>query len=268
VSGVDFVRLDAHDYAARYQIDALKNMLDSSGPGGPTPITSRIQELHQRVLGEKAALQAAGLRVVLCCVTDGLPTGSTRHELVQTLRCFMRDLPVSVIIRLCTDDASVADFYGDVEKDLELPLDVLDDLAGEAREIAKHGNGWFVYTPAMHRLREGGTFVKVFDILDERLLTPPEAALFAQMLLRHDGELPLPDDPAEFCQTIDLISRDLPTVYCTWRRTFVKQVDPWGLRCCVMGFWTSLAQALSTVIVQATSCNTSARSISQEQLVA
>lgn len=180
----------------------------------------------------------------------------------------MRELPVSVIIRLCTDDAGVADFYGDVEKDLELPLDVLDDLVGEAREIAKKGNGWFVYTPAMHRLREGGTFVKVFDILDERLLTPPEAALFAQMLLRCDGELPLPDDPAEFCQTIDVISRDLPTVYCTWRRTFVKKVDPWGLRCCVMGFWTSLTQALSTVIVQATSCNTSVRSISQEQLVA
>jgi len=139
LSGVDFVRLDAHDSAARCQLAALKNMLDSSGPCGPTPIASRIREIHQRVLGEKAALQAAGLRVVLCCVTDGLPTGSMqpRHELVQALRSFMRELPVSVIIRLCTDDAGVADFYDDVEKDLELPLDVLDDLVGEAREIAK-----------------------------------------------------------------------------------------------------------------------------------
>jgi len=271
VSGVDFVRLDAHDSAARCQIAALKDMLDSSGPGGPTPIRTRIRELHQRVLGSKAALQRAGLRVVLCCVTDGLPTGSTRQELVQTLRCFMQELPVCVTIRLCTDDSNVADFYSDVERDLELPLDVLDDLQGEAREIAKKGNGWFVYTPAMHRLREGGTFVKVFDLLDERLLTAVEAALFAQMLLRRDGEPPLPDDPAEFCQTIDVISEispGLPSVYCIWRKAWVKQVDPWGLRCCVMGFWTSLTKVLSTLIVQATSCNKSVRSISQEQLVA
>jgi hypothetical protein len=30
-----------------------------------------------------------------------------------------------------------------------------DDLTGEAKELHAIGNGWFAYTPLLHRIREG-----------------------------------------------------------------------------------------------------------------
>ena len=31
---------------------------------------------------------------------------------------------------------------------------MLDDIQGEASEVARAGNGWLAYTPALHTLRE------------------------------------------------------------------------------------------------------------------
>ena len=40
-------------------------------------------------------------------------------------------------------------------------MDVLDDLAGEAGEVAEGGNEWLTYGAPLHRLREWGTARKV-----------------------------------------------------------------------------------------------------------
>ena len=53
---------------------------------------------------------------------------------------------------------------------VELPLDVLDDFTSEAAEVAKCGNGWVAYSPALHMVREFGTLVGLLDLLDERRL--------------------------------------------------------------------------------------------------
>ena len=39
-----------------------------------------------------------------------------------------------------------------------------DDLTGEAKELHAIGNGWFAYTPLLHRIREG---------VDVRFCHPP-----------------------------------------------------------------------------------------------
>ena len=66
---------------------------------------------------------------------------------------------------------------------VELPLDVLDDFTSEAAEVAKCGNGWVAYSPALHMVREFGTLVGLLDLLDERRLRPGEAATLAGLLL-------------------------------------------------------------------------------------
>jgi len=251
-SGVDFARVDAHNSDARPRIAALKQMLDNSGPGGPTPITARLQEIQRRVRAERSDLLAAGQRVVLVIATDGIPSSTWHHsnaknELVQTLRTLLNELPLIVVLRLCTDDSDVVDFYNDVEKDLELFFDVLDDHLGEAREIAQQGNGWFTYSPELHRLREGGTFVKIFDLLDERRLTPAEASLLAQLLLRQDGQAPLPEDPEEFCEAVEALAPDAPLVLCARSGRLAMPVHPWGLQCAVLGFWSSWADELRSL---------------------
>merc|ERR1712025_1396566 len=69
-------------------------------------------------------------------------------------------------------------------------------------EIYSQGNGWLTYSPLLHRIREGGTFVKLFDLLDERQLTPTEVSLFTQLLLRREGDAPMPRTAVEFCKAL------------------------------------------------------------------
>jgi len=174
--GVDFVRLDPSH--AQQSLASLTNMLDRTFPNGATPLVERIREIYTRIKTQHKNLAAAGQHVMLVIATDGLPTNSgisssqkMRRMLVQQLRQIMIELPVYVVVRLCTDESDVVDFYNQVEDEVEVPMDVLDDMWGEACEVYNQGNGWFAYTKQLHTIREGGTFLRLLDLIDERRLT-------------------------------------------------------------------------------------------------
>jgi len=159
---------------------------------------------------------------VLVIVTDGLPTSGYHHlsgeqaqrELANELRRIGNDLPVHLVVRLCTDEDAVVDFYNSIDEEVELQLEVIDDMQSEAKEIYKSHNRWLVYSPLVHKIREGGTFLKLFDLLDERALTPMEICLFCQYLLRRSpDEPPLPSEPHAFCQAVKQRALELPRVY-------------------------------------------------------
>ena len=97
--------------------------------------------------------------------TDGEPSDG---DMAIAMKALER-LPVWVVVRLCTDNAKVTEFWNQVDADLELELDVLDDLAGEAGEVAGF-NPWLTYAQPLHRLREFGVPLKELDLLDERQL--------------------------------------------------------------------------------------------------
>ena len=60
--------------------------------------------------------------------TDGV---STDGDLTDVMRPF-EQLPVWVVVRLCTDDDAIVRYWNDIDAELELELDVLDDFASEA----------------------------------------------------------------------------------------------------------------------------------------
>jgi len=101
---------------------------------------------------------------------------------------------------------------------------VLDDLVGEAKEIRQKGNGWLTYSPLLHKIREGGTFTKLFDFLDERQFTPVEVALLAQLLLRDEGEEPFPSAPFDFLDVLEARLPLVPPVYDPLNRTMSPPV--------------------------------------------
>lgn len=45
------------------------------------------------------------------------------------------------------------------------------------------GNRWLTYNPLLHTVREGGTHVKLLDLLDERAFTGAEVAALSELLL-------------------------------------------------------------------------------------
>eukprot|EP00554_Chaetoceros_debilis_P004846 CAMPEP_0194083104 /NCGR_PEP_ID=MMETSP0149-20130528/8446_1 /TAXON_ID=122233 /ORGANISM="Chaetoceros debilis, Strain MM31A-1" /LENGTH=398 /DNA_ID=CAMNT_0038765435 /DNA_START=59 /DNA_END=1255 /DNA_ORIENTATION=+ len=169
------------------EVANANEIMTRTRPGGVTPLTEHIQEINATILSLKPELEAAGKRVAVIIASDGLPTDSygnasqtINNQFVQSLR-MLEGLPVWLVIRLCTDDDEVVDFYNGLDDQLELSMDVLDDFVGEAKEVYEH-NKWLNYALPLHRMREMGYHDRVFDMLDERTLTKGELRDFCRLL--------------------------------------------------------------------------------------
>ena len=146
----------------------VKKILDGS-PSGGTPLVRVLNEVHAKIKRMEPTLRQRNQKVSLTIFTDGVASDG---NLEAVLRKF-HHLPVWVVIRLCTNEDNVVDYWNGIDDDLELEMDVLDDLIGEAKEVTRF-NPWITYGEPLHRLRESGCRVKAFDHLDERRLIATE----------------------------------------------------------------------------------------------
>jgi len=107
-------------------IGAVRNILYKARPSGCTPLTSHLLEIRTNVEAMAESLNVEGKKVVVVIATDGIPTDengyqgqNTRDEFVNALRR-LEGLPVWVVIRLCTDEDNVVEFYNTIDEQLEL----------------------------------------------------------------------------------------------------------------------------------------------------
>ena len=91
---------------------------------GITPLSRHVREIRQIIQTMSPSLIAEGKRVAVTLSTDGLPSDdrgmsgeALQREFVETLRS-LEGLPVWVVVRLCTDDDAVVDFYNDLDAQL------------------------------------------------------------------------------------------------------------------------------------------------------
>jgi hypothetical protein len=128
---------------------------------------------------------------------------------------------------------------------LQFALDVVDDMLGEAQEIAEKGNAFFVYTPALHRLREGGFNNPLFDRMDERLLSARQRAGFLSTLVVGSDAPPLPPHTAANFNA-EVISRAaiLPSAWNPRTRQLQKIVDPTQTGGMAMSFFMKVVLVL------------------------
>jgi hypothetical protein len=197
-------------------LDNAVNTIQQIPPCGVTPLSERVREIKVIIESMKDQLFEKGHKAVIVLATDGLPsdrngrsTKVQRNEFTQALRA-LEGLPVWVVIRLCTDDDDVVDFYNNIDNELELSLDVLDDFVAEAKEVYQH-NKWLNYALPLHRMREMGFYHKLFDLIDERSLTRDELRDFFHLLYGADSLDGLPDpqvDWDKFLQRVATITND------------------------------------------------------------
>jgi len=161
--------------------------LCATSPTGRTPLCAHIRAVVDSVRHQAAELRRNGQRAVVTIATDGC---STDGDVAAALKP-LEELPVWVIIKLCTDDDDVVDYWNNIDSELELDMDVLDDLTGEAQEV-NQVNPWLTYGLPLHRLREWGSPLKLLDMLDEVHFTPDQAQEMMSLLLGKSVVMDLP----------------------------------------------------------------------------
>lgn len=220
-----------HDAIAHQDLTVALQTIRNSHPGGATPLSQHVLEIRNELLAMESSMKHNGTKVALVLATDGLPTDArgyggheAQQEFIRALRS-LEGLPVWIVVRLCTDEENVVEFYNQLDSQLELSLDVLDDFVGEATEIHKV-NGWLNYALPLHRMREMGIYDRLIDLLDERRLTKDELRDFLLFLFGDANFDGVPDPQADwegFLRAIDTLQKKEKKQW----NPITKKLAPW-----------------------------------------
>jgi hypothetical protein len=206
------------DGLARAELEkALEN-----GASGMTPLCKQVREVAEKVKRMAPQLKANGQKAGITIFTDG---SASDGDVRAALR-MLENEPCWVVIRLCTNEDDVGDYWDNVDKSIELQMDVLDDITGEAMEIYKT-NPWLTYGEVMHRLREGACRVKIFDKLDESVLAKAEIYQAMPIILGgKEDDFPHPEvDMKGFIAAITTKQNQMVQSH-TWD-PLAKRMEPW-----------------------------------------
>jgi hypothetical protein len=154
----------------------IKAVLDDGSPSGGTPLCRHISEVTEMIRYYESQLRANGQVVCLIIATDGEASDGDIASILKPLK----DLPVWIVLRFCTDDENIIKYWNNIDSELELNMDVLDDFFGEAEEIHQV-NPWLTYGEQLHRMREFGVTLKELDKIDESLLSADEMVKVCKM---------------------------------------------------------------------------------------
>lgn len=195
-------------------------LLNNSSPGGATPLCRHIREVTAQIRAMESTLRANGHKAVLVIATDGEASDGDVSQALAPLK----NLPVWVVLRLCTGEDKVVNYWNNIDSQIELDMDILDDLVAEAEEIHEH-NKWFTYGEPLHHLREFGCSVKEIDLLDETKLTPDQIRDVCVILFGGCADdYPHPEASAkDFLSSVSAKNGKVPAVW----SPIAKKMRPW-----------------------------------------
>lgn len=146
-------------------------------PSGDTPLCQRIREIAAVINRFSPQLRAAGQFVSVIILTDGEASDGSVLEALNLLI----NLPVWIVIRLCTNEREIVDYWNEVDTETELNIEVLKDLFDEAKEVHAK-NSWLTYCEPLHKMREFGIILKEIDNLDEETLSLDQIRLLCSFM--------------------------------------------------------------------------------------
>lgn len=203
LSNTDFVVTDTAS------AKAFKDCLDSMIPRGVTEMTKLVLGIHEDIRKEESRLNRQGKKIAVVLTTDGVPTDVTgmrqgpdiKAEFEEAVTNLLQ-LPVCTVLRLCTDERKVVDYFNSLDCVPEPCFDVIEDWRQEALQVRKH-NPWLNYRYQLHLLRTIGCPIKEFDLLDEAPLTEREMRRFVSMLLGMNPDTHQKDTIDEFLIAVE-----------------------------------------------------------------
>ena len=213
-------------------MDTLRRVMTQIHPAGPAPLIQHLQALQTYLRSIAQQLVAQNHTVSVILTTQGIPTnGESRPAVTQQFMSALNSfegLPAWFVIRLCTDDEHVFDFYNSLDShrlfSTNLEVDVLDDFFGESLEIYLR-NPWVTYGLPLHRFREAGFRVHVLDVLDERALTIQEVRQLCHFLFGTKLG-PFPDPAQNWNAFFQIISNLQSKEQLQWNPV-TRKLTPW-----------------------------------------
>lgn len=156
--------------------------IDNKRTRGSTPIKESLQYVIDNILTQDDDIINGMKKVTIILATDGYPNdkgqldneGGTRFLMKQIIENYDSHF----VLRLCTGDNAIVEFWNEFDENEDLSLDVLDDIESEGEEIRKF-NPWINYNWQLQMLRENGLNIKVFDDIDEKPLSKYEMLQYA-----------------------------------------------------------------------------------------
>ena len=216
--------------AVQTDIQTAKQVMTQAQPvGRATPLAFHIMEIRKMIVQMAPQLAREGKLVSVILVTCGLPTDSrgqpgpaALQEFTQALRS-LEGLPVTLVVRLCTDDERVVDYYNTIDSRINLSFDVLDDHNGEAIEVYLK-NPWLNYSLPLHQFRELGFSIPVFDEIDEQALSPRELHQLCALLFQ--TQQPLPDPAMDWINFLRALAQVMSREK-MYFNPITKSIGPW-----------------------------------------
>lgn len=221
------IRADNNSNSMDTDLATALSTIQNTQPGGVTPLTQHLLDISNTLQRMEPQLRADGTKVAVVLATDGVPTDTrgysndaVKQEFYTALRTLV-GLPVWIVVRLCTDEEQVVEYWNNLDNALELNLEVLDDYMAEAAEVHAE-NPWLNYGLPLHRMRECGYYNPLLDHIDERKLEVDEVLQFVRVLF---GNQDLPDPHVDWKSFSKALER-IVSGHTIWNPV-TKKVTPW-----------------------------------------
>ena len=110
------------DMLVAESVKRANDIMCSVAPRGFTPLTVHLEGVRESVQAIRKTLENRSQQAVVVIATDGLPTDDAGDSTAEAREAFekalksLQPLPVWLVIRLCTDDPDVMEYYNGLDR--------------------------------------------------------------------------------------------------------------------------------------------------------